>query len=207
MKEDILEQIGHDWLQQQNGKYVKTNLKYKPDINNKAHEYNKSKDRIHSDIDILSIDLNDIETVTVINCKSWMDGFDFKLFHKNLSLIENHKKNFGGKEYWKHFRDLISPKWHSAFIERIKLENPKFKKLKYIILNVYSKNKDWVVEWENIETIKNNFQTTGIELVSIESKEIIDLIKQIETKCSDFAENSDFTRVLQLLRVAKTIKE
>ena len=34
MKEDILEQIGHDWIQQQNGKYVKTNLKYRPDINN-----------------------------------------------------------------------------------------------------------------------------------------------------------------------------
>ena len=132
---------------------------------------------------------------------------DFKLFHKNLSLKENQNKKFGGKEYWKHFRDLIDPKWHNAFIERIKLENPKFKKLKYIILNVYSKNKDWVTKWENNETIKNNFQTTGIELVSIESNEIIDLIKQIETRGSDFAENSDFIRVLQLLRVAKTMKD
>ena len=71
MKEDILEQIGHDWIQQQNGKYVKTNLKYRPDINNKTYEYNKAKDTIHSDIDILSIDLNEVDTVTVINCKGY----------------------------------------------------------------------------------------------------------------------------------------
>ena len=207
MKEDILEQIGHDWIQQHNGKYVKTNLKYRPDINNKTYEYNKTTDTIASDIDILSIDLYDIETVTVINCKSWMDGFDFKLFHKNLSSKENHNKKFGGKEFWKHFRDLIDPKWHNAFIERIKSENPKFKKMKYIILNVYSKNKEFAKEWENNEIIRNNFQRSGIELISIESKEITELIKQIETRGSDFAENSDFIRVLQLLRVAKTIKE
>lgn len=207
MKEDILEQIGHDWIQQQNGKYVKTNLKYRPDINNTTFEYKKTTDTFYSDIDILSVDLNNIETVTVINCKSWMDGFDFKLFHNNLSLKENLFKKFGGKEFWKHFRDLIDPKWHNAFIEKIKLENPQFKKLIYIILNVHSKNKDWVSRWKNNEIIKNNFQRTGIELVSIESKEIIELIKQIETKGSDFAENSDFIRVLQILRVAKTIKE
>lgn len=206
MKEDLLEQIGHDWIQQQKGKYVKTNLKYRPDFNQKIYEYIKSKDTVYSDIDILSIDLNDIETVTVICCKSWMDGFDFKFFYENLSLKENQKKKFGGKEVWKHFRDLIDPKWHYAFVERIKLENPKFKKLKYIILNIYSKNKDWVTKWGNIESIKDNFQKTGIELVSIESKEIIDLIKQIETKGSDFAENSNFIRVIQLLRVAKTLK-
>ena len=176
-------------------------------INNKTYEYIKATDAIHSDIDILSIDLNDIEMVTVINCKSWMDGFDFKLFHENLSLKENHNKKFGGKEFWKHFRDLIDPKWHNAFVERIKLENPKFKKLKYIILNVYSKNKEWVSKWENIDTINDNFKKTGIELISIESKEINDLIKEIKTKGSDFAENSDFIRVLQLLRVAKAMKE
>lgn len=204
MKEDILEQIGSDWLNQKPSAFVKSNLKYRPLSTDT--DYVKEKDNIHSDIDLLSVSLSDIETVTVINCKSWMDGFDFKSFHNNLIDESKHDKLYGGKEYWKHFRELISPKWHRAFIQRVKEENPKFKKLKYIILTITAQNKASIIEWKSNPIIAKNFMDSGIELISIESKEIHELIDEIKTEGGGFVENSDFCRTLQLLRVGKLIK-
>ena len=204
MKEDILEQIAADWLLQKNGCFVKTNLKYKPSP--ECGQFNSKLDIIHSDIDLLSVDLQLPETVTIINCKSWMDGFDFKWFSKHLSDKEKHTREFGGKEVWKHFRDLVNEKWHQAFIERIKAENPLFKKMNYIILSVFAKNKEYVADWMTNTLIIENFKKSNIELLSIQGKEIAELVNEIETKGSEYAENSDFCRTLQLLRVAKLIK-
>ena len=206
MKSDLLEQIGFDWMQQKPGIFVKANLKYRPLQNNTTKEFNNEKDIIYSDIDLLAIDINDIETVTVINCKSWMDGFDFKNFHLHLSESSKHTRKFGGKEYWKHFRDLVDAKWHQGFIDRIKKENKHFKKLKYIILNVLSKNKDFTNEWKRNKFIVDNFKESSIDLVSIESKEIKELLTDIDTGNSTYAENSEFIRVLQLLRKAKVLE-
>jgi len=203
MKEDILEQIAADWLLQKNGCFVKTNLKYKPSP--ECDQFNCKSDIIHSDIDLLSVDLQHPETVTIINCKSWMDGFDFKWFHNYLSDTEKHSKAFGGKEVWKHFRDLVNEKWHQAFIERIKAENPLFKKLNYIILSVFAKNEEYVAEWMTNQLIIKNFKKSKIEF-SIQGKEIAELVNDIETKGSEYAENSAFCRTLQLLRVAKRHK-
>lgn len=204
MKEDILEQIGDDWLNQMTSVFVKSNLKYKPLPSDM--DYVKNKDNIPSDIDLLAVSFSDIETVTVINCKSWMDGFDFKSFHNHLNDLSKHDKNYSGKRYWKHFRELISPKWHRAFIQRIKQENPNFKKLKYIILTIKAKNKTSVVDWMLNPIITKNFNESEIELLCIESKEIHELIDEIKTEVGGYAENSDFCRTLQLLRVGNIIK-
>ena len=200
MKEDILEQIGADWLLNKNGVFVKSNLKYKP--NKEQSGYEHLKDNIPSDIDLLSVDLSDINTVKIINCKSWMDGFDFKYFHECLSSTEKHNRKFGGKEIWKHFRELICEKWHIAFINRIKEENPHVTQIEYYILCVHGRNIEYVKDWIVNPIIQNNFKKSGINLKSIYAKTIKDLIAEIETKSSETTENSDFCRTIQLLRAA-----
>jgi hypothetical protein len=203
MKEDILEQIGNDWILRQEGQFTKTNIKYRPSINHPS--YVKSTDSIHSDIDILAINTKEIDTVTVINCKAWMDGFDFKIFNDHLTDKNKHNDLFGGKEYWKHFRDIIDPKWNAAFIDAIKKENPSFINLRYIILCVYASNKASIADWVKNPIINNNFASTGINLLSIEAIELKELVSQINVKGTDYAENSEISRMLQLFIAAKIL--
>ena len=203
MKEDVLETIGADWLSQKPSVFVKTNLKYRPPKD--SFDFDIQKDNIHSYIDILSLDLNNLEIVTILNCKSWMDGFDCKKFNDMLVDSNNHNKQFGGKEYWKHFRELISPKWNKGFVQRIKEENQSFKSLKYIILSLYAKNKESIINWKTNKLILNNFESQNINLLSIEIIELKDLIKDIDTNSSQYAENSDFTRMIQIMKASKIL--
>ncbi|EOQ87579.1 hypothetical protein LEP1GSC202_0317 [Leptospira yanagawae serovar Saopaulo str. Sao Paulo = ATCC 700523] len=203
MKEDVLETIGADWLLQKPSVYVKTNLKYRPP--KESIDFDIQKDNIYSDIDILSLNINNLDIVTILNCKSWMDGFDCKKFDEMLKDSSNHEKEFGGKEYWKHFRELISPKWNKGFIQRIKEENKNFKNIKYIILSLYAKNKESILEWQKNQIILQNFKNENINLLSIEILELKDLIKDINIKSSDYVENSDFIRMIQILKASRIL--
>jgi len=203
MKEDVLEIIGADWLSQKPSVYVKTNLKYRP--LKISSDFDILQDNIPSDIDILSLNLDNLEIVTILNCKSWMDGFDCKKFDEMLKDSNNHDKKFGGKEYWKHFRELISPKWNKGFIQRIKEENKNFKSIKYIILSLYSKNKESISDWMKNPIILQNFKNENINLLSIEILELEDLIKNINIKSSEYVENSDFIRMIQIMKASKIL--
>lgn len=74
MKEDILEQIGADYLNLI-GYFTQTNIKFRPLKTDP--EWDGTKDGVYSDIDIIGFNPNKStpEKVIAISCKSWQDGF------------------------------------------------------------------------------------------------------------------------------------
>ena len=203
MKEDILEQIGADWLLSNPGTFVKTNLKYRPSPD--APGYIQNQDQIHSDIDLISIDTHSLDTIKVFNCKSWLDGFDFELFHKKLSTESGRQKPFGGKPAWKHFRELTSEKWTEAFIDRLLLENPHAKQIEYYILCVKAKKENKVNSWIELPVIQQSFRNKILKINKIRCIELKSVLKNIKPVERGVTENSDIGRTLQLLKAAQIL--
>lgn len=69
MKEDILEQLIDGYFLRQSATFTKHSVKYRPDQNSLKKE-DKNKYSVHSDIDILAVNLKTKET-NVVTCKSW----------------------------------------------------------------------------------------------------------------------------------------
>jgi hypothetical protein len=203
MKEDILEQIGSDWLLSIPGTFVKTNLKYRP--SDKSKNFIRNQDQIHSDIDLISINTKELDTIKVFNCKSWLDGFDFGQFYTKLSTDEGRQSKFAGKPIWKHFRELTSEKWTNAFIERLLAENPNAKQIEYCVLCVKAKNEHMVSKWIDLPVIKEVFLNKKLRLNNIRCVELKTALDEIKPAAHGVIENSDIGRTLQLLKAAKII--
>lgn len=52
----------------------------------------------------------------VVNCKSWQSGFRVELKLKELTT----NRIVSGRESWRRFRELMSPKWSDAFFRSVK---------------------------------------------------------------------------------------
>ena len=92
-----------------------SNIKFRP---NESHpDYVKKLDSNHSDIDVLGVHplRTGNERVIAVSCKSWQGGFNPAA---ELNAIAG-EKIVAGRERWKSFRELVSPKWSEAFLETI----------------------------------------------------------------------------------------
>ncbi|MBI5499775.1 MAG: hypothetical protein HY907_06000 [Deltaproteobacteria bacterium] len=125
MKEDILEQLVEDWYVARTGWFVKHNVKFRPDP---AHpDYDRRRDSVHSDIDILAVSAIAKGTgrVEVVTCKSWQGGFDLRHWKKVLegeATYSERGAKFKPREPWKGFHELVSTKWIEAFVRQIERE-------------------------------------------------------------------------------------
>ena len=204
MKEDILEQIVEDWLIARNGCFVKHNVKFRP--NKEEEGYITNQDAVHSDIDILAIDINKKgkDKVYAVTCKSWQSGFNAKLWldelEKNISDIE--KKNYG-REKWKYFRELAVDKWTKAFVDEINKQTGT-KSFTYIIactkiVNNKGNEKEKI---ENSEIFLERFKRAGadVKIEIITFNEIVkEYLERLERKETNFVESTEIGRLLQLI--------
>ena len=114
MKEDVLEQVVEDYLQSR-GYFTRHNLKFKPSSSHP--DFVKIDDAVHSDIDVIGVHptKSGVDRVWVVSCKSWQSGFwpDRKLKELNEE-VKNPKRPF-----WKHVREIWSPKWNEAFRDEV----------------------------------------------------------------------------------------
>lgn len=113
-KEDILEQLVEEFLVHR-GYFVRHNVKFLP---RKDHpDFDSQQDSNHSDIDVLAYhpQKKGADRVWAVSCKSWQAGFNPA---KKLKQIKENKV-VSGREAWKGFRELTSPKWSEAFIEAV----------------------------------------------------------------------------------------
>jgi hypothetical protein len=209
MKEDILEQIVEDWQLSQKGCFVKHNIKFRP--NKDSKDYISSQDSVHSDIDILSIninyDTNDSRRVSIFNCKSWQKGFNVKFYYENImddalityNLIHGHKS-------LKDFRELIIPKWREAFVETIYEETKSKKFTYYVVCTKITNNKnDEKKLFENSDLIKNLFYNNGadIDVKIITLAELLyDYKSRIDKKITNYTESTEVGRLLQLINAS-----
>ena len=112
-KEDILEQLVEEYLLHE-GYFVQHNLKFRP---SRDHlEIDRRQDSNHSDVDVVGIHPRKTgnDRVVAISCKSWQKGFNPR---SAIQALENEGGKLGGRDAWKHFRELKIPKWSEAFLK------------------------------------------------------------------------------------------
>ena len=198
MKEDILEQIVEGYLQTE-GYFTLHNVKYRPSVNHV--DYVKKEDCVHSDIDVLGFNplKRGCERVMAVSCKSYQDGFGVKGF-QNLLAIRPHKK-VGNKPAWKHFRELVVPKWSDAFVSTVKVLTGA-DKFTYVtaITAIKEDRKEWVKlkkKWESSKQFKTAMHGNKIRLLTL-----TEMVSAISSHTRKTLAPSDFGRTIQLLKAA-----
>jgi predicted transcriptional regulator len=190
MKEDILEQLVDDYLQN-NGYFTMHNVKFKP--SEEALGYVAKKDSAHSDIDVIGINPHhrDPERIWVVNCKSWQSGVNLTHW---ISGIEEGKV-LNGKDAWKTFRELADTKWANAFIDKIeKLTGTRsFTYVTAVTKLIGDKSK-----WVEHEKFRKNLEGNPIKILTV--KEILDYMNKEIAKT---VAPSDVGRLLQVIKASE----
>lgn len=201
MKEDILEQIIDGYYLKQTSTFTKHNVKYRPDQKSIAKE-DKNKYSVHSDIDILSINLK-TKVTNVVSCKSWQSGFDVEKYLDWLSdPIKSETTIVSGRKVWKSFRELTDPIWSKAFRDKI-LEETNSTQFNYIIAVTKLKNIGKIDEFCNNPKFLNMLSDNGKFVVKISFLTLEEIITEIQKENSTTAvESTEIGRFLQLLNAA-----
>lgn len=189
-KEDILEQVVEEYLIHK-GYFVQHNLKFKPSA---VHpEFNSQKDSNHSDIDVLGYHprLSGTEKVLAVNCKSWQSGFN------PVSRIEKFEKGktANGREAWKGFRELLSPKWSEAFSNCI-YEVTGETVFTHVTAVTYLKGNSR--DWEDYPTFSENLNGNPVMLLTFEN-----MIREIDNNLTTTLAATEVGRLLQLFKASK----
>lgn len=209
MKEDILEQMVEDWFIPKPGRFIKHNIKYRPE---KINENSKDKNKyaVHSDIDLLGIDLNhskdSTDRVFVFNCKSWQGGLDFKKLSKKVAKgLELSKPNIYGVDVdgWKKYKEFIDLNWCNALIDTVE-EQTNQRNFTYMFAVTKGSHDDEMMK--NNEKLTSNFKLSkaNFEIKVITIKDLYnDFIKRIlEKKTKSTPEVTNLGRMIQLFFAA-----
>ena len=167
MKEDILEQLVDDYLQEK-GFFTRHNIKYRPD---RGHpDYESRKDSNYSDIDVIGVHPHKTgcEGVYVVSCKSWQSGFNPNTY---IQAIQQNKI-VSGSAAWKGFRELVIPKWSEAFLNAIE-KHTGTREFTYV-LAVTKVNGDKKL-WENHSPFINAIDGNPIKILDVNQ-----IIEQLE---------------------------
>lgn len=200
LKEDILEQLIDGYLLRQPGTFTKHNVKFRPDQNGLKKE-DKNKYSVHSDIDILSINLK-TKMTDVITCKSWQGGFDVEKHLELLSDPKKHTTKVSGREVWKSFRELTNPIWSKAFRDKVINESNR-KQYNYIIAVTKLKNSSKVKDFCNNKNFLKLLSDNGKLKVKISFLTLETIITTIQNEPQSTAvESTEIGRFLQLLNAA-----
>jgi hypothetical protein len=178
-----------DYFQSQ-GYFTRHNVKFLP---RKDHpEFDSKKDSNHSNIDVLGIHprLSGPERVMVVSCKSWQAGFDIKAKLEQL----NANKVVSGREAWRGFRELMSPKWSEAFIAKVK-ELTGADQFTYVtaVTSLKGDPKDW----EGHKPFSEAMGGSPIKLLPLNK-----MLKALGESLKTTVASSDIGRTLQLLKAS-----
>lgn len=190
MKEDILEQITADYLNLK-GYFVLTNIKYRPSTNDP--EWNGKQDGGYSDIDVIGFHPRKLppHKVIAVSCKSWQEGFYAEV---ELNAIAT-GKIVSGRERWKTFRELTSPKWGRAFRNKI-YELTRQTKFEHWIVCTKFGNPSKEGDWINNTAFHKNL-TPHLRIISLKA-----IFEETMKGTTTTPANSELGRLIQLLKVA-----
>lgn len=190
MKEDVFEQLVDDYLQFK-GYFTRHNIKFRP--SNKHRDYDKRSDSNFSDIDVIGMNptVRGVNRVWVVSCKSWQGGFNPT---SKISDFENGKQA-GGREAWKAFREITSPKWAESFIDKVESITGT-RKFIYFTAVIYLRGEK--SDWESYMPFQKMMNSNPVRILSFE--EILDeLYPTIDTTIA----SSEIGRVLQLIKASR----
>jgi len=189
IKEDILEQLVEEYLLHE-GYFVQHNLKFRP---SEAHpDFVRQLDSNHSDIDVVGIHphLQGTDRVVAVSCKSWQSGFNPRT---EIEAIEQNKI-ISGRKRWKPFRELVSPKWSEAFLQR--MENATGTRHFTYITAVTRVNGERSL-WEENQTFRCALNGNPIKILDMHN-----LLALILPKLTTTPANTNIGRILQLIKAA-----
>lgn len=195
MKEDILEQIVEDHLQSL-GYLTRHNLKFKPTTDHL--EFDSSKDSVHSDIDVIGINPTRTgpDRVWVVSCKSWQAGFDPTSI---LGALRD-EKNTGGRETWKHLRELWVPKWNHAFRAAVSAATGE-SEFRYSIavtrLSKRTTSDEAAQLWRNDPTIAASLEGCEFSFLTL-----TEMWRNLQESMTTTVSGSEIGRLAQLLKAA-----
>jgi len=196
-KEDILEQIVEEYLIHK-GYFVRHNLKFVPDKN--RPDFDPKKDSNHSDIDVLGYNprKEGPDRIWAVSCKSWQDGFRPKQW---LEAIEKGTR-IGGRDAWKSFRELTSPKWSQAFIDAVNQATGS-SEFTYVVAVAKVADNDRN-QWQRYERFRKAMNQNPIIVISFAEMvaEIQTQMKSTSGKVSKTLASSEIGRLLQLFEAA-----
>jgi len=206
MKEDILEQVVDDWFLSQGSTFTKHNIHFKPDRSDS--EYNNYQDSVHSDIDVLAVNLKctGLNRVYAASCKSWQEGFNAK--KAKSDLLNNPNKKWGGREIWKSFRELKVRKWGKAFSKKIYDETLSKDFTYYLFVTKLAgmKGEDIErsrIEFENCQLFLDNLRHDNSSSVQIKIKTFKEIIDEhFLRKNGTTIEATEIGRLLQIFRAS-----
>ena len=191
MKEDVLEQIAADYLNL-NGYFTRTNIRYRPLKTDP--EWNGSQDGVHSDIDIVGFNplKSPPQRVVAVNCKSWQDGFWAQW---EIEMIADHSRMISGRERWRAYRELASPKWARAFRHKIAELTGESKFEHWIVCTRFRDPENEQAWIKNTEFHRN--LTPHLCIVSFDT-----IFRETVQKTGTTPANSELGRLIQLLKAA-----
>jgi len=193
MKEDILEQLVTDYLEA-DGYFTTTNVKFRPDRDDPG--FDPKQDSVHSDIDVLGFHplRSGADRVVAVSCKSWQAGFDPTW--EIDAIVSN--RIVGGREAWRHFRELVNDKWARAFRRAVK-QRTGSDQFVYItaVTHLYKQQERSV--WERHEPFRT---TLGCEIRVLTLSEMVTHVSATLTKT---VANSELGRTIQLFKAAGVI--
>jgi hypothetical protein len=190
VKEDVLEQIVDDYLQHM-GYFTRHNIKFRP--SGHRSDFNAKKDSVYSDIDVIGVNplKRGHKRVYVVSCKSWQAGFSVR------SMLEDvrHNRIRSGRESWKAFREIISPKWSEAFRQTIH-QTTGYDQFTYIIAATRIKGdpREWEAYKPFLKTLKGN----PMKLLSLS-----DMLDTIFENTKTTPASSEIGRLLQVIKASQ----
>lgn len=190
MKEDMLEQLCEEYFQLK-GYFTIDNVKFKPSKDDP--DYIVKQDCVPSDVDVVGF--NPVETgaerVVVCSCKSWQEGF-FPSWE--IKQIEN-QRTVRGREAWRTYRELCSPKWAKALKDEIQMRTGKVRFTYYTVVTALGKGERREI-WENCEKFAKVL-SNSIKILTLR-----EIIKYVAPKLSFTVANSNIGRIVQLLKAS-----
>ena len=192
-KEDILEQLVEEFLIHK-GYFVRHNVKFLP---RKDHpEFDHKLDSNHSDIDVLGYNphLEGADRIWAVSCKSWQAGFNTTSKIKEISL----NKKVSGREAWKGFRELVSPKWSEAFISAIEDATGQ---RQFTYVTAVTKVVGPRELWEQYKPFREAIDNNPIKIVALH-----DMLKEVDGNLKTTLAGTELGRMVQLFRVADVLK-
>ena len=188
-KEDILEQIVEGYLVHK-GYFVQHNIKFLP---RKDHpDFIIRQDSNHSDIDVIGYHpkKEDEQKVIAVSCKSWQEGFNPA---SAIDAIEK-KKDLGGRDAWRAFRELTVPKWSEAFLKAIKDATGE-DRFTYVTAVTHCKGEKSI--WENHLPFHNALGGNRITILTLH-----EMVAKIQAQLTTTLAPTEIGRMLQLFSAA-----
>lgn len=188
-KEDILEQLVEEYLIHR-GYFVRHNVKFLP---RRDHpEFISNQDSNHSDIDVLAYNpnLKGVQRVWAVSCKSWQAGFDPAA---KIQEIEQNR-TVSGREAWKGFRELTSPKWSEAFHTAVEKATGE-KAFTYV--TAVTRLTGEAAQWEQYPRFRESMRNNPIKVVTL-----LEMLREVFGEIGTTMAGTELGRTLQLFRAA-----